>query len=1712
MEENARVDKIISQATQWSFEGDCSLLAWMEELSQHIEQRATTTNNALQQLNINVNRTAIALDNAANSLTALQYTQFVESRCHDDDETQVNAKEVEAGAKAESSATTKSPKAVLETFLQKNVQMLHSCHEKYALDFEDSDEDDNANTNNYIYQPKNPYNDALLPHIYGSKLWKEHWHVGLCDGFNEYSGDEASDAFSESSSSSAADNESYESNTANLSEWASSTSIPIEHKHPAQMVAQKEHALPASVTAGRNKHLSSTQHLAGNDDSDTCSTTSRSTTTNPPMRSREHDLFAALRHDTPITSTSTSSSPHQHVVATAHLQRAIAPISSTIAPFFDVIPPTDIFADTATAPQLTSHGESEAVQQNSPAGQIKRKPVNLFDDDDFNSFMTEVVDKAQTKATQEQQPQMPVPASRSLPSRTVANLPPAKTVDLFAEPSSIKTPAINSATAPMKIEKPKENATRKPVNLFDSPEGSPENDSLFTTNDKKAELNVKKAKDIAPIVAKPSITAKSLFDDDDDDDDFLNVFGAKKLNLPQRTTGKTLFFNDDNEEVTRQPTNTRTTISLFDDTPPADDVAPTKEIFKENNNNKTKSNDSYTASGSVSSALQQTNATAKTEAEMVPSATITTTRPSKFILSSQLAQTPPVKPVSKLFGTNLFADDENDDLDDLFNKRSTRQQTTRTVNNEPNQNVQEKVATTKPITDEIASQKKSLFGDDLVDDDDNDLFSKRTTKDDNHSKVPSKASQSGDKRPTGIFKGASLFGDDFDDDADDLFDVKPAKKAITSLAVSKNVQEIASATAAALKDETQILMGQSGKSSVKQTTETKVFEAVRNVSPQKPLFEDDDLEITNNLFSTANKTDISGVAKVNEDSNSVFKEVQAGSSAFESTVLATAVEKERAELKQPEAVNGLFNNNLENVNEKAKKTLTSDVIAEKIATNDEENVENIKTSVAQKQNSTVDTLSTPQKITPNKEEVKESETFVEILKHEDNKIENQLHSTSEHTVEQPEKLETPQHTLEPIDEVVDPPGDTLQDRENTEHNQQKYASIFLDEPPDDDDFFTTLSNNTKPLSVSKITLDLESDFYEPALPQVPNSARSTTTVATTNTQAGTSDYGGLRLFSEIPPDDDDDDDEYDFNSAKHSKQAADNGIGVNQRLHSVFYDDFTETLEAVQQIKENKIAAHALFDDEPPPDEEPFAVGGADTLKIAIETITADTNKTEQKYEQKYENLTNETSVAAHSKDVTDRETQKLDDITTAAVPEKPRAAAGKLQMPNININVQALLPGGGGKPSFKKSPTTPEVSTRIHTPSEISIPPPAAALSKATSNAKSTASAESANESLLPSVCKTRVRAPVGRRPSTRRARQENYRQSLLAEQNDHIVEDSDLGSASSSSLITRKPTNQNGNEDRYTQEVSGSVVKAPAHNAKPANFFLDEDDDADDYGTLFKPAQIISAQASINTKQLLDIKTSKDLSAQGTILQENSTRETHKSSAASKVDFAESDGDYEDDEDDLFKSVWVAPSSAALKPANKSKAATITTTTTTKSIPTTTLATKSLFGNTPNEDSDDDLFKSSKPLPTTATRTTTKGASPITTTATPVAAASRVTVEPKTKTERKLDSIFGSDDEDDDFLSNLKPKKEATTNLLTASVDSSIKQLSAVSSGLFSDIESDEDDLFGAKSKTKQATGKAKAAATTSTKQRPITTKQQPLNKHTTLADNPLADLLNP
>ncbi|XP_067631112.1 WASH complex subunit 2 isoform X2 [Eurosta solidaginis] len=1682
MEDSERSAKIISQARQWNFEGDCSLLAWMQEISQNLEQRATATNDALQQLSIGVNRTAIALDNAANSLTALQYTQFVESRCHDDDE--IVAKTPGVVPVETTNEKTVTSTEMMEIFLRKNLEMLHNSHEKYALDFDDSDEDEHAT--NCIYQPKNPYNDALLPHIYGSKLWKEHWHVGLCDGTNEYSGDEASDAFSESPSSSATDYESYESNTANLSEWASTSSIPIEHKHPAHMPTNNAPITSVPVFT-QDKRLPKAQQLPSNDDSDTYSTTSRSTTTNPPITTRDHALFATLRHEPPSSSTSISSShkyPAPPPVPLGQSQRNIAQASTMLPPpLIDAVPPTDIFADTTSAQQPNVNRVNASLQNQAMNTQSKRKPVNLFDDDDFNSFMTEADEQPQTKV--DQPSSLPVPAARNLSTKKEQPTVTPKTIDLFAESLYENPSAANqtTVTASRTTAEPKEVKGRIPKNLFESRESSPPNDTLFTAEVER----VQQKSSVVVQATRRSITAKSLFDDDEDDDDFLNVFGSKKLSLPQKTIGKTILFDDDESEgediISYTKQTARPTSNLFDNTPAFDEITSAvmlkkDEGIKPHDISVARENNSSSAVQNSSNDISKVDLFDNFEKEV---ATKSAAIPAERREEETASDPPAVKVTNKVFSSDLFNEDNTNDM--LTEQPSNQETITTSI---PKENFSQCVEPQNLSIKEIIQQKKPLFVDDFEDEDD-DLFSQSLINEQTNeivkdatinaaikSNVYTENTQSSNKSTVSAFKRASVFANDHDDEHDDdLFGVKATQVVSKSGSGIHNQEE-------EMRDDfrsEKIDFLTSATNSSQETINTVRTEPIAKNHPELQLKKFDQTGIvalaSETLFES-NKTDpLFFQSQTTQKANATSKENDNCVEQHHQQEATVSKDESTHSTQHPKK------------NQADGNTILSTTIVE------------TKTSIlhANKNSAEFADINLDQAQNDNPEGPSESET-----------------------ISIPTATENAQSTSTRAIEAI---------------GSLKYSGIFHDEPPDDDDFFTTLTSNSKQMSISKLTLDLENDFYEPALPAAPiNATKTTNTASNTNTQndgsnkpePGSSDYGGLRLFSEIPPDDDGVED---FNFTVTSTKDSTEKSTINQRLPSVFYDDFSETLAAVQQMKENRKAVHGLFVDEPTADEQQFDI-------VEKATAQAQPQKPQTLQEKKVHQFANEKSAIVERDSEVEVETDKTgkldiisasikDEIDRAALheafesqpsAEKPRNSAGKLQMPNIKINVQALLPGGGPRPS-----STETSKSFIDTRNEM----PKLPVEQSKNSSKVSVISSTSSENLLPSICKSRVRVPAGRRPSTRRARQENYRQSLIADQNDFEDQDAGLESLakSNSAIHPDKETDVEVAQPFSSKQTTEIVTSSDSHVAaissqntgnikRPqTNLFVEDDDDNDDF--LFSPLNTLSA----TNKQNAPLTLNNNIHAHTTKEQTTLPAQANKKNLTSfNKDFIEPNYG---EADELFKSVRAAPINA-----NQAKTATTTNTrntaaasatiitkaaatTTTKAAPITT-NTKSLFG-TP-EDSDDDLFKTSH---SASAKTNPEKRLSRTTIATATKAVN-VDAQPKTTTaisnKNKLDSIFGSDDEDDDdFLSNLKNKKKTTTKLLATST----------SSGLFSDIDSDEDDLFGGKGRIKQAKENTLITPKTqlpAAKQQPTASKSlsAPNKPPTPLADNPLADLFNP
>lgn len=346
----------------------------------------------------------------------------------------------------------------------------------------------------------------------------------------------------------------------------------------------------------------------------------------------------------------------------------------------------------------------------------------------------------------------------------------------------------------------------------------------------------------------------------------------------------------------------------------------------------------------------------------------------------------------------------------------------------------------------------------------------------------------------------------------------------------------------------------------------------------------------------------------------------------------------------------------------------------------------------------------------------------------------------------------------------------LQSEGETAAPQPQIMQMFFDEPPDDSEFFQSLGTSSlNSLSASKM-FDSAHDFFEPSLPDLPKATTTSNSAAVAEQQAG-KEYGGLRLFSDVPPDDDEDE-----NMPQQSIPTTANAS--TKRIHTIFYDDFSETARA-GEVEQTKMPPSKLpiFDEEPPVD---------------------------------------------------------VVDKSIASQPElpKPSSPVKKLQMPNIQINVHALLPGAAGRPKFAKKQEEDQEKEQEEQEQEMPKQEEDDQL-KASVIPSKTVSNDT--ENILQCLGKTRTRGPA-RRPSTRRARRENYAKALLEEQS-----------------VT--PTDQANDEapQKTSQPVLAAVVKeTPAK--KEFVSFLDGNDDEEDalFPAAKPPAKETPKESLKATKQL--------------------------------------------------------------------------------------------------------------------------------------------------------------------------------------------------------------------------------------------------------------------
>lgn len=311
------------------------------------------------------------------------------------------------------------------------------------------------------------------------------------------------------------------------------------------------------------------------------------------------------------------------------------------------------------------------------------------------------------------------------------------------------------------------------------------------------------------------------------------------------------------------------------------------------------------------------------------------------------------------------------------------------------------------------------------------------------------------------------------------------------------------------------------------------------------------------------------------------------------------------------------------------------------------------------------------------------------------------------------------------------------------------SATFFDDLPPEDDFATSLfTPKTTPIAAQPIGLfdDLPPDDDFPATTQPTTSTRSTS------------------IFDDLPPDDD----EFHF-SAPVAKPPSKSSASL--------FDDLPPDDDVFDQIiTSRKTIANpkSLLNSEAKQQNVVRTTEKALFYEDFDDTIII---KPEDSSQHQVSNISNDDEV--------DKAQNFLDKLTKFTMPSQdlpkplPERPVVRKLTDNININVAALLPGAK-PPSISR----PEAISTEESCSELpekeyeinlSLPP------------KSTKT-ESEDSSRLVGLNKGRVKIQVKRRPSTRQARQAEYRKSLLVQD---ISNPEDIPEEPSKSLEKSIPTN---------------------------------------------------------------------------------------------------------------------------------------------------------------------------------------------------------------------------------------------------------------------------------------------------------------------------------
>lgn len=177
------VEEIRRSSQNWSLAADAGLLQFLQEFSQQTISRTHEIKKQVDGLIQETKATHCRLHNVFNDFLMLSNTQFIENRVYDE-EVEDQALKTEA-EKAEQEKTREQKEIDLIPKVQEAVnyglQVLDSAFEQLDIKAGNSDsEEEDANERvELILEPKDLYIDRPLPYLIGSKLFMEQEDVGL---------------------------------------------------------------------------------------------------------------------------------------------------------------------------------------------------------------------------------------------------------------------------------------------------------------------------------------------------------------------------------------------------------------------------------------------------------------------------------------------------------------------------------------------------------------------------------------------------------------------------------------------------------------------------------------------------------------------------------------------------------------------------------------------------------------------------------------------------------------------------------------------------------------------------------------------------------------------------------------------------------------------------------------------------------------------------------------------------------------------------------------------------------------------------------------------------------------------------------------------------------------------------------------------------------------------------------------------------------------------------------------------------------------------------------------------------------------------------------------------------------------------------------------------------------------------------------------------